>query len=485
MKGMLRWGVKIAVVAGLLVGMANMAMAFDSGSTGADGALEVKYESNGTTSVYVNGVKVGSRLNLPPDGVFNFTTITINHQYAKLTFGKNANNTPVTLLATGDVTINGTISVDGENANYIAGGAGGPGGFDGGTGAPVKQTGFRGEGPGGGYGGAGRGDNDDSTGCGEGGGYFNSGDDGKSISPLYPGGSGGYSYGNDRILPLIGGSGGGGGGGVLSWTGGGGGGGGGALLIASSTTITLASNSSITANGGKGATGERVNSTGGAGGGGGGGSGGAIRLIASTIAGNGSIFAEGGSGGVTNGTGITGGTGSVGRIRLEAGQNLRTASTTPLYTNGTPYAVIPTGMPALKIVSINGVAVPAVPTGGFDTPDIALPFGTKNPILVVVEGINIPVSTDVTIKVNPAVGSTTSVTRPLVGSVESSSATMEVNISTAYPSMLTAFVTYQLTAQNLFIDGEKVEQVRVASVLGGKSSVTYITTSGRELPAVL
>lgn len=484
MKGMLSWGMRVVVLIGLVLGLVNdVTAAFDSGSTGVDGALEVKLESN-ATAVYVNGLKVGNKLDLPEGGIFNFTTITVDSG-ATLTFGKNAKNTPVTLLASGDVTINGNIHVNGGNANYLIGGAGGPGGFDGGTGAAVTQTGLRGEGPGGGYGGKGRANNDYGTGCGEGGGYAYSGYDGGSDDNSYPGGSGSYAYGNERILPLMGGSGGGGGGGVISYVGGGGGGGGGALLIASSTTISLTG--SIAANGGGGAHGEHYYGCDPAGGGGGGGSGGAIRLVANIITGNGAITASGGGGGYTRCDGHrVGGTGSVGRIRLEAGQNLRTVGTSPPYTSGPPYAVIPPGMPELKIVSINGLEVPTIPTGDFNAPDIVFPFGTKNPLPVVVAGTNIPVGTNVTVKVNPAVGSTTtSSPSPLQGSVESSSVTIPVSISTAYPSTITAFVTYQLTAQNFFIDGEKVEQVRVASVLGGKSSVTYITATGREIPAVL
>jgi len=81
----------------LLAGLCPLAYGFDSGSTGADGAF------NPTTNTV---------LQLPPDGVFNFTTVNIPAGVA-VTFKKNANNTPVYILATGDVTIAGTISVNG------------------------------------------------------------------------------------------------------------------------------------------------------------------------------------------------------------------------------------------------------------------------------------------------------------------------------------------------------------------------------------
>lgn len=63
------------------------AQTFSSGSTGADGAF------NPTVS---------TTLPLPPDGVFNFTTVNIPAGVT-VQFQRNATNTPVFLLATGDV----------------------------------------------------------------------------------------------------------------------------------------------------------------------------------------------------------------------------------------------------------------------------------------------------------------------------------------------------------------------------------------------
>src|SRR5437773_137133 len=104
-----------------------LAQTFNSGSTGVDGAF------NPTTSV---------TRPLPTDGVFNFTTINIPPGVT-VTFTRNAANTPVTILASGDVTIAGAINVDGSpgapgsSGTQLGGngGAGGPGGFDGGSGA--------------------------------------------------------------------------------------------------------------------------------------------------------------------------------------------------------------------------------------------------------------------------------------------------------------------------------------------------------------
>jgi len=92
---------------------------FNSGSDGTYGPMNI---ATNTT------------LGLPPDGKFNCTTITVASN-ATLRFNPNALNTPVYLLATGDVTINGTIDVSGSAGVGNVGGSGGPGGFAGGNAA--------------------------------------------------------------------------------------------------------------------------------------------------------------------------------------------------------------------------------------------------------------------------------------------------------------------------------------------------------------
>lgn len=114
---------------------------FSSGSTGADGAF-----APATTQSIV----------VPDSGVFNFTTVNIPANVT-ITFTRNAANKPVTILASGDVTIAGTINVDGKTGNSNGnGGLGGPGGFNGGAGGygfDQSFSGVSGDGPGGGGGG--------------------------------------------------------------------------------------------------------------------------------------------------------------------------------------------------------------------------------------------------------------------------------------------------------------------------------------------
>lgn len=101
-------------------------IAYESGSTGADGAF------NPT---------VDTVLPLPPDGIFNFTNVNIPAGVT-VTFQRNDINTPVTLLASGDAIISGTLHVNGGWSAPVGAagdgnigddglpGIGGPGGYD-------------------------------------------------------------------------------------------------------------------------------------------------------------------------------------------------------------------------------------------------------------------------------------------------------------------------------------------------------------------
>jgi hypothetical protein len=163
--------------------LAAIGQTFSSGSTGADGALDLT---------------AGDRtVQLPASGILNYTTVNIPAGKT-LTFGMNLRNTPVVMLAQGAVLISGSIDVAAPyNRNRaLSNRIPGPGGFYGG------DPGLPGFGPGGGQPWA----------------------QGQWIGPL-------------SLVPNIGGSGGGGGEnpGCVSP----GGGGGGAITIASSVSITV------------------------------------------------------------------------------------------------------------------------------------------------------------------------------------------------------------------------------------------------------
>lgn len=477
---------KRALLAGLFV-VPGLSFAFDSGSTGADGAFSPS---------------VNTKLELPPSGVFNFTTVNIPAGVI-VTFKKNATNTPVVWLASGNVTIAGNVYLmGGDSANVGATGGGsvgddglpgigGPGGYDGGRGGQVgsNRVGGAGLGPGGGSGGVVTNANYSSRAVGGAGGGFGSAG-GCNQACLWVGAAnnitygvlsyGGAAYGSNLLLPLIGGSGGGGGAGGTNFAGSGGGGGGGAILIASSGTVTVSGivyayggTSGLSDGAGSGATG-------------GGGSGGAIRIVATTIAGNGTINADarGAQGHVTDGN-LNGGTGGVGRIRLEAESITRTAPTTPVYTTGIPGPLFISGAPTLTISSVAGVNAPAIPTGNAD---ITLPASTPNPVSIVVTTTGVPPGNTVKVTVTPANAAPISVTSPaLAGSNASASASVSITLPTG-PSVMSAMTTYTIVASlgdamSNYAQGERVEKITLAATFGAPSKATLITVSGKEYPA--
>jgi hypothetical protein len=439
---------------------------FVSGSTGADGAFAP------TQSMTVQ---------VPASGVFNYTTVTIPFNIT-VTYTRNASNTPVTILASGDVRISGTISLNGQpgTANAAAG-AGGPGGSSGGIGGVNVGPGNNGDGPGGGGGGI----VGSRCGGGGGGGYQTPGNNEQGGSAV--GGQGGATYGAGTLVPLVGGSGGGGGCAFNNGgDGGGGGGGGGAILIATSTQIVFPAQNGggfvgiIQANGGNGGN---VNGTGS---GGGAGSGGAIRLVANNISGQGQLLVSGGSSGGGN---DYGGSGGLGFVRMEAfnqtGFIANAVGPSSPISSGLPGPVNPASFPSVVIASVAGVAAPGSPAGSFDlTPDIVLPANQANPVTVVVNATNIPAGSTVTVTAIPSTGAGVTASGTLSGTTTSSTASVSISLPSSF-SVLTASTT-AIVADNrpLFFNGERVDKIEVASRFGGNSEVTYITHSGRRVRAV-
>lgn len=439
----------LANVLALLLLPVTHAYAYNSGSTGADGAF--------------NPV-VDTEVVLPPDGIFNYTTINIPAGVT-ITFKKNQVNTPVTWLTTGDVTIDGKVILSGTNSADIGAagdgaigddglpGLAGPGGFNGGVGGGSNsQLGSAGFGPGRGLPAIGTGTYTTTTfGCGgAGGGYSISGDNSNSRTGTdsrwcrqdVAGASGGDAYGNLDVLPLIGGSGGGGASGGFTTSGSGGGGGGGAILIASSATLTV--NGELRADGGNSGG---VNSSSG-GGSGGAGAGGAIRIIATTVAGNGVVSASAGTAGTVVIPGYNwpiyskGGDGSDGRIRLEADNFLRTTGTTPSYSLAAPGDLFVPGLPGVRITEVAAVTAPAIPTGDAD---IVLPITTSNPVTVNIASNGVPVGNTVKVTVIPATGNPISViSSALTGSQANATATATIDLPEG-PSTLQAEVSYSVT----------------------------------------
>jgi hypothetical protein len=182
-----------------------------------------------------------------------------------------------------------------------------------------------------------------------------------------------------------------------------------------------------------------------------------------------------------------GGNGQSGRIRLEASSFGLTATMTVAPSQGPLGLVTLPTPPSLRFTSVAGVPAPASPQGIYGSPDLALPAGFPNPAPITLEASQVPVGTVVTVRSAPLQGGVSSITGPLTGTDTASTASVSLTLPTNQPTVLTAEATFALLASAgsgpLYAEGEEVKWIRVASTLGGASTVTYITASGREVPA--
>jgi hypothetical protein len=140
--------------------------------------------------------------------------------------------------------------------------------------------------------------------------------------------------------------------------------------------------------------------------------------------------------------------------------------------------------PTLAITSVNGIAVPANPTG---VADITLPEGT-GAVPVVINATNVPINTAVKIYLVRTNGTRSEVSPSpaLSGTDAASSATSTITFLPGNSTIM-ASVTYTVTeliiASLPKFNGEAVAKIRVDTEMGGKSKTTYITASGKEYPA--
>ncbi len=388
------------------VGCAAMGQDFNSQSDGTDGALNCATlncpagcdEANPCTVEIPLGLAATAVWNTPSPvpgrGVYDASEWAVVFKYTSIDipagvtvrFINHSKGAPVVWLATGDVTIAGTINLNGAdgNPNFPSYAEPGPGGFAGGI--RLSDLGFisAGFGPGGGSLGA--------TNVAVGGGAYAT--SGGGVDP------GSAVYGSRKLLPLIGGSGGGGRGiNGLQFNGGAGAG---AILIASSTRILLTESSSIVAKGGAGSGGH--------------GAGGGIRLVSNQIAGDATLRAtdplEGSSG--------------LGRIRLESPFLDVGSDMIPLPSIGLPGCLFPdpSTTPSLRVTHVDGVPVPTDPLARVTTDDLSI--SAESASILQIEAKNVPPG--LTVVARFARGHSISDERtstPLVGTFSLSTATIE------------------------------------------------------------
>lgn len=346
---------------------------FSSGSDGSDGAFYVPSTSGTIT------------LDLPADGIFNYTIVTIE-EGATVKYKPNSLNTPVYILAKGDILLNGIIDVSGISGTQSPpmGGLGGPGGFDGGAPGILGSPPGDGHGPGGGRAGT----NDDpwkteSAGAGSYGGrpLENQSDLSDKDGPI---------YGSPLLVPLAGGS---GGAGTEGQPGRGGGGGGGAVLLASDTQVVINSTGVIKSVGGNNSASPKSPAQG---------SGGAVRIVAPKVSGDGTIDVNGG---YTNE--YYGCRGGHGRIRVDTIDRTElNISMEPVSAAsvGSYMAVFPTPMPRLDIIHAAGEDIPE---GTGSAVQVILPFDDPTDQTITVQARNFKGTVPIRIRVHPENGSYT------------------------------------------------------------------------------
>jgi hypothetical protein len=456
------WG--LAVLAALMAGTASAQ--FGSGSDGSDGALTPQ-------------ANVEIDMADHPDGIYQYTSVNIPAGVV-VTFLPNAANTPVTWLIQTTCVIDGTVSLNGQNATTGNGpGEGGPGGFRGGQAAlafPDGAVAGPGGGPGGGNVSSGGSPVPNTQGANASYGALGDTTGSDNFGPR------GAIYGNEFILPLIGGSGGSGGNGTEFQDGGAGGGGGGAILMAADTSITIGTDAIVAARGGDGFNSADND--------GGGGSGGALRFLAPQVTVAGTVTVLGG-----DHPRFSSFRAGLGRIRFDGSvvDIQQTASRVGISSLGSlGIVMLPLNVgPQLQITTVGGVPVTVPTTGNFDplVPNVEVPAALSNPIDVVVVAANIPVATDIEIVVRPQVGPAATFTSQNTGTEASSTATVSVTLPSGDGTLHAAATVVtgkegDLSAASLretgvAPNGERFARIEMATALGGVQRSTFITESGK------
>jgi hypothetical protein len=150
-----------------------------------------------------------------------------------------------------------------------------------------------------------------------------------------------------------------------------------------------------------------------------------------------------------------------------------TAASTPALSN----------LPSLRITSVGGIAVPTVPTGSYVTADLSLPVQTTNAVPVVLTAANTPLNTSYVVRLVPPMGSATTVNAtPPIGTPALSTSSVNVTFPTGLVTVLNAAAAITITTAGLFprLEGEDIDHVVMAAAMGSPSTLTLITTSGRE-----
>ena len=219
--------------------------------------------------------------------------------------------------------------------------------------------------------------------------------------------------------------------------------------------------------------------------------------MARTIAGTGGIEARG-----------VDGTYGLGRVRFDVYENTFSGYITATFTQGFQPIILPAAGQGiqLNIASVGGTAISASPGGVLVNPDVIISAQKTNPIPIVVNCSNIPLNTEITVKVQPANGTpVTAVGTNNTGTLAASTATVLVNMprggGIVYASAVTGIAgtaslgsgeaanvakteaaALPLSQTGWTADGERFKAIEVTASLGGKQQVAYISESGKRYP---
>lgn len=408
------------------------------GADGSDGALRVTKESCVGGVYTIDLGQAATRLwdsTSPRSGkgvydpekwavVFKYTSVQID-EGCTVKFVNHPSNPPVYWLVSGDVVIRGELNLDGERGRDKYDLAPtrcaqpGPGGFAGGLSQTCdSDTGYTYSG-GGGYGPGGSVTRVSSSSI-----YMTgSGASHATLGSIGEGGKIGALYGDETLIPLVGGS--GGAGSNFSWAssqdtfsmagGSGGGAGGGAICIAASGTVTLEGLISARGNRG-GITSSKPSTSNTAYFKGGCGSGGAVRLVAEAIQGSGSVDVSSFGGTLESlqrdGYDFIGTVsfrdrclGGAGRVRLDSNhitlckRNFSGWNVEPSLGNGDQ--VVLWADAKITLLTLGGARLPADPVYRQSGYNECVSFATAGERELVFRTENIPTDANVVVKVTP------------------------------------------------------------------------------------
>jgi len=210
-----------------------------------------------------------------------------------------------------------------------------------------------------------------------------------------------------------------------------------------------------------------------------------VRLVSSILAGSGSIQAASKS---YSGYGK-------GRVRLEAFSDLFTGSSTGVLTRGMQsILMLPENLnPHMRILSIGGVLVPAIPLGSLPEADAIIPGTLSGPFEITVECQNIPLNTQIKIDIKPQQASPISVAATnSSGTFESSIANASVDIPVGGGRVVAQAVITIPTGEKklnemsyrdtgLTTSGERFVKAELSSVLGERQQMALVTESGERI----